>query len=123
MIKLVKKLLVMLILLGISPYGASATIKHNRYIPGVNKIFSIVRQTTPLQRKKLKTLQRTRLAQSAERKISPSAALRAAQRTSPGSRGLGVRYMRGKRGYIVKLKTRGGVLRVFVDARTGRVRR
>ncbi len=64
-----------------------------------------------------------RLAQYSGGRISPSAALRAAKRTAPGSQGLGVRYMPRLRGYVVTLKTRGRIRRVFVDARTGRVRR
>lgn len=67
--------------------------------------------------------QRLRLAQSAGRRVSPSAALLAAVRAWPGSKGLGVRYLPGRGGYLVTLKTRGRVHRVFVDARSGRVGR
>jgi len=67
--------------------------------------------------------QRIRLAQSSGRRISPSAALRAAKRVAPGSKGLGVRFLPARRGYVVTLKTRGRVRRVFVDAKTGRVGR
>jgi len=66
---------------------------------------------------------RIRLAQSNGRKIPPSAALRAAKRAAPGSQGLGVRYLPRRRGYVVTLKTRGKIRRVFVDGRTGRVGR
>lgn len=66
---------------------------------------------------------RIRLAQSSGRRISPSAALRAAKRVAPGSQGLGVRFMPSRQGYVVTLKTRGRIRRVFVNARTGRVGR
>lgn len=54
--------------------------------------------------------------------ISPSAALRAAMSTSPGSQGLGVRFINRTKSYIVRLRTGGRVHRVIVDGRTGRVR-
>ena len=126
---LLKGLLVILVLASISQNAAHAGKK--RFGLSVNRGFSIQlsgqiarqkygqRPVRSFQRKK----QRLRLVQNSNRRISPSAALRAAQRASPGSQGLGVRYMRGRKGYIVKLKTRGSVRSVFVDARTGRVRR
>ena len=57
------------------------------------------------------------------RVISPSTALRAAMNSSPGSQGLGVRYLQRLRGYIVRLRSGGRIHQVFVDGRTGRVRR
>jgi hypothetical protein len=57
------------------------------------------------------------------RVISPTRALRAAMNSSPGSQGLGVRYLQRLRGYIVRLRSGGRIHQVFVDGRTGRVRR
>lgn len=50
-------------------------------------------------------------------------ALRMAMAASPGSRGLGVRYVPRLHGYVVKLKTGNRIHRVFVDAYSGAVRR
>ena len=55
-------------------------------------------------------------------RISPSEALQLAMRTSPGSMGLGVELLPGPRPvYSVKLKAGNRVMRVLVDAVTGRI--
>jgi len=120
--KLYKYLFVGLVFWTIAPVVASAGTKHNSYTPVAIQAALAVNPSASYKRRKAR-LPKIRLAQNSGQRISPSAALRAAQRVAPGSRGLGVRYVQGRKGYIVKLKTRGGVLRVFVDARTGRVRR
>ena len=51
--------------------------------------------------------------------VSPSVAARNARRTAPGSKVLDVKLKRGV--YVVKIKNRGQVRRVKVDARSGRV--
>jgi len=54
--------------------------------------------------------------------IPPSAALRAALGYAPGSQGLGVRLLHGRRlVYAVKVKSGNRIRRILVDARTGRV--
>jgi hypothetical protein len=61
-------------------------------------------------------------AGGANQLIPPSAALQAAMRYAPGSKGLGVRLLQGPRlMYAVKLKTGDRVRRVLIDARTGQV--
>lgn len=55
-------------------------------------------------------------------KVRPSEALRLAQRRWPDSIGLSVRLLRQEPPmYVVKLRTHNRVVRVLVDARTGRV--
>ena len=54
--------------------------------------------------------------------VRPSEALRLAQRRWPNSIGLSVRLLGGEAPmYVVKLRTRSRVVRVLVDARSGRV--
>ena len=54
--------------------------------------------------------------------VRPSEALRLAQRRWPDSIGLSVRLLRQEPPmYVVKLRTRSRVVRVLVDARSGRV--
>jgi hypothetical protein len=61
-------------------------------------------------------------ARSGNKMIPPSAALQAALRYAPGSKGLGVRLLQGPRlMYAVKLKTGDRIRRVLIDARTGQV--
>ena len=56
------------------------------------------------------------------RRIPPSTALRLAMKRVPGSMGLGVELLPGPRPvYAVKLKAGSRILRVLVDAVTGRV--
>ena len=53
--------------------------------------------------------------------IPPSVALRSALRYSPGSQGLGVRLLRkGRPVYAVKVKSGNRIMRILIDARTGR---
>lgn len=121
MIKKLKLLLIILVLASIPQSAAYAGNKRFKHV--ANKVFSIrMKQQRPVRAYR-PNRQKFRLAQSRERKISPSAALRAAQRAAPGSKGLGVRYNRNQRGYVVKLRTRNSVRNVIVDGRTGRVRR
>ncbi len=61
-------------------------------------------------------------AQDSQRHISPSEALQLAMRAAPGSMGLGVELLPGPRPvYSVKLKAGNRVMRVLVDAVTGRI--
>ncbi len=120
--KLYKYLLVALVFLTIVPIGANAGNKYRSFEPGALKAVLATQSATSFKKRNVK-VRRIRLAQSSNQRISPSAALRAAQRAAPGSRGLGVRYDGARRRYVVTLKTRGRKLRVYVDARTGRVRR
>lgn len=54
--------------------------------------------------------------------IPPSVALRVALSYSPGSQGLGVSLLQGRRlMYAVKLKTGNRIHRVLVDAQTGQI--
>ena len=123
MTKIFKGFLVFLLLAGVWQNAAQAGKK--RFGLSVNRAFPIrIAPQRPVGHFKLKRNRQVyRLAQSSYQRISPSAALRAAQRASPGSRGLGVRYMRKRQGYVVKLRTRKSIRKVFVDGRTGRVRR
>lgn len=60
--------------------------------------------------------------QSDKQVIPPSMALRQALRYSPGSQGLDVTLVKGGRlMYAVKLKAGNRIVRVLVDAQTGRV--
>ncbi len=55
-------------------------------------------------------------------RLSPSEALQLAMRVAPGSMGLGVELLPGPRPvYAVKLKTGNRIMRVLVDAVTGRI--
>jgi len=121
--KILKALLVFVVIAGVSHNAAQAGKK--RFGLSVNHAFPVrIAPQRPADHYRLThKKQMYRLAQSSNRRISPSAALRAAQRTSPGSRGLGVRYMNSRQGYVVKLRTRNSIRKVFVDGRTGRVRR
>ena len=124
MIKKLKLLLIILVLASIPQNAAQAGGK--RYFQAAQKVFSIrMKPQRPVRAYQPRRSQYrlTQSYQSRERKISPSAALRAAQRAAPGSKGLGVRYNRNQRGYVVKLRTRSSVRNVIVDGRTGRVRR
>ncbi|HFC04387.1 MAG TPA: hypothetical protein ENJ55_01660 [Rhizobiales bacterium] len=125
---LIKMALVLLVTVGVFPIAAQAAGKQ----PTGNGKFanSVVMSTRVLDDNVVAPLAQTtsiiRLAQysgSSGRRISPSAALRAARRVAPGSQGLGVRYMPNRQAYVVTLKTRGRIRRVWVDARTGRVGR
>jgi len=121
-IKIFKLLLTILVLTGMPQSIAHAGNK--RLVFSTNKVLSIrLAPHRPVRSFQRKNRPLYRLAQSSNRYISPSAALRAAQRAAPGSKGLGVRYNRNRQGYDVKLRTRRSVRRVFVDGKTGRVRR
>ena len=66
---------------------------------------------------------RNRSPRKPEVRVRPSEALRLAQRRWPDSIGLSVRLLKQEPPmYVVKLRTRNQVVRVLVDARTGRVR-
>jgi uncharacterized membrane protein YkoI len=67
-------------------------------------------------------VERTAQQSSAQPAIPPSVALRLALSYSPGSQGLGVDLVKGRRPmYAVKLKTGNRVHRVLVDAETGQI--
>lgn len=117
MTKLVKVLLLLFAIGGLSQNTAQA---------GASSVESLVSMALTSQSSSSSFQQfqpRFRLAQNSGRRISPSAALRAAKRAAPGSQGLGVRFLPRRQGYLVTLKTRGRIRRVFVNARTGRVGR
>lgn len=116
MTKLIKSFLVALAIVGISQNMAQAKTGKPAY--------SVNGQVTSRDTgNSVQHNSQIRLVQSTRPRVSPSAALRAAKRVAPGSKGLGVRFMPRQRGYVVTLKTRGRIRRVFVDGRTGRVGR
>ncbi len=121
MTKLIKMIFAVLVIGSFSQTAAQAGSKQLKLFGNGTVSIGISQHKSANSFQKIKP--RIRLAQSSGRKISPSAALRAARRVVPGSQGLGVRYMPRRQGYVVTLKTRGRIRRVFVDARTGRVRR
>lgn len=61
--------------------------------------------------------------QARRKRMSPRDAVRAVTRQSPRSRVLGVEYLKRRKGYSVRVRNRGGLRKVFIDARTGRIRR
>lgn len=65
--------------------------------------------------------QKRRASQGGGVIIPPSVALRSALRYSPGGQGLGVRLLnRARPVYAVKVKSGNRILRILIDARTGR---
>ena len=63
------------------------------------------------------------LAQASNKVISPTQAVRAAMGTAPRGKVVSIQFNRKKRGYEIRVKVRGGLLKLLVDGRTGGVRR
>ncbi len=61
--------------------------------------------------------------QARRKRMSPGDAVRAVRKQSPRGRVLGIEYLKRRKGYSVRVRNRGGLRKVFIDARTGRIRR
>jgi len=62
------------------------------------------------------------LAENPYNVISPTRAVRAAMGTAPRGKVLSIRFNKRKRGYVIRIKVPGGLLKLLVDGRTSGVR-
>ncbi len=62
------------------------------------------------------------VAENPNNVISPTQAVQAAMGTAPKGKVISIRFNKRERGYVIRVKVSGGLLKVLVDGRTGRVR-
>ena len=62
------------------------------------------------------------LAENPNNVISPTRAVQAAMGTAPRGKVLSIRFNKRKRGYVIRIKVPGGLLKLLVDGRTSGVR-
>ncbi len=62
------------------------------------------------------------VAENPNNVISPTQAVQAAMGTAPKGKVISVRFNKRVRGYVIRVKVSGGLLKVLVDGKTGRVR-
>ncbi len=62
------------------------------------------------------------VAENPNNVISPTQAVQAAMGTAPKGKVISIRFNKRERGYVIRVKVSGGLLKVLVDGKTGRVR-